>query len=95
MGILEDYIKVQLHSFDVFVAALTLVRLQHLEDGKSMIMRLVGLHRISYGSDKVWVLVMGNTFPTFVTMNEIFDLKVCPTCCTAITLTTPCWFLAY
>jgi hypothetical protein len=42
------------------------------------IMRLLGLHRISFdsgGSGKVWVLVLGNVFPPKVTFDEIYDLK--------------------
>lgn len=42
------------------------------------VMRLLGLHRISYasgGDGKTWVLVMGNIFPPRVVFDEIYDLK--------------------
>jgi hypothetical protein len=37
---------------------------------------LVGLHRVSYGSNHVWVLVFGNVYPPRVKIDDVYDLKV-------------------
>jgi hypothetical protein len=44
----------------------------------TFIMKVFGLHRVTYGAlktNKIWVLVFGNVFPPDVTIDEIYDLK--------------------
>uniref|UniRef100_A0A6B2KYU3 PIPK domain-containing protein n=1 Tax=Arcella intermedia TaxID=1963864 RepID=A0A6B2KYU3_9EUKA len=49
---------------------------EHLSTNpKTFIVKIYGLFRISYGSNKTWVLIMGNTLPPGITIQEKYDLK--------------------
>eukprot|EP01125_Pyxidicula_operculata_P015850 TRINITY_DN53_c2_g1_i1.p1 TRINITY_DN53_c2_g1~~TRINITY_DN53_c2_g1_i1.p1 ORF type:complete len:788 (-),score=275.37 TRINITY_DN53_c2_g1_i1:102-2465(-) len=48
---------------------------EHTKKHKStFLVKIYGLFRVSY-TNKIWVLIMGNTFPPQVKMDQIFDLK--------------------
>jgi hypothetical protein len=57
-----------------------IAHLQHYKKYKgSFMVKIYGLFRFQYTSgmagDKCWILIMGNTFPIGIKMDEVYDLK--------------------
>jgi len=71
------FFKTLIHNEVYAMLGLLKEYIQHFKKyPRSFIMKVCGMHRIIYGGEKLWIIIMGNILPEpYVSIDEKYDLK--------------------